>query len=252
MKCVSLYWHIFQAQQLFIILQVLQSLQIPAIWLHRHSHHPWPVRKQFIRDHVWRGRLKPGCRIVGSVTIVWLTTEADDQSSLHCMIVSTDVICDRIGRRDASRVGGCSKTFSIHRANLDGLRWSEAYCLLPLYSVEKEMQHCWALAAMRAVWVASSLKSGALDNWTASLDTWSVWSDQKTQRMLILCFLCRPIHCNTWRGQPCTNYIHYSFLTFRETALSAEIWMELPPLGVPNAGGVSIIDDFWQITWYSS
>jgi len=48
-------------------------------------HGPWPVRKRFIIDHVWRGRWKPGCRIVGSVTIVWLTTEADDQSSLHCV-----------------------------------------------------------------------------------------------------------------------------------------------------------------------
>ena len=28
-------------------------------------HEPWPVRKQLIRDHVWRGRSKPGCRIVG-------------------------------------------------------------------------------------------------------------------------------------------------------------------------------------------
>jgi len=33
---------------------------------------------------------------------------------------------------------------------------------LPLYDVEKEVQYCWALAAMRAMWVAGSLKSGAL------------------------------------------------------------------------------------------
>jgi len=70
----------------------------------------WPVRKRFIRDHAQRGRLKPGCQIVGSVTIVWLTTEADDQSSLHCVTVSTDVVSDHIGRRDASRGGGCSKS----------------------------------------------------------------------------------------------------------------------------------------------
>ena len=38
-------------------------------------HGPWPVQKWFIRDHVWQGRLKPGCRTVGSVTIVWLTIE---------------------------------------------------------------------------------------------------------------------------------------------------------------------------------
>jgi len=50
-------------------------------------HGPWPVRKRFLRDHVWRGRSKPGCRIVGSVTIVWLTTEARDQSSLNCVII---------------------------------------------------------------------------------------------------------------------------------------------------------------------
>ena len=31
----------------------------------------WPVQKRFIRNHVWWGRSsKPGCRIVGSVTIV--------------------------------------------------------------------------------------------------------------------------------------------------------------------------------------
>ena len=54
------------------------------------------------------GRSKPGCRIVGSETIVWLTTEADDQSSLHCVTVSTDVTSDHIGRRDASRGGGRS------------------------------------------------------------------------------------------------------------------------------------------------
>jgi len=40
--------------------------------------------KWFIRD-IWLGRSKPGCRIVGSVTVVWLTTEADDQSSFHCV-----------------------------------------------------------------------------------------------------------------------------------------------------------------------
>ena len=84
-------------------------------WARRHLcklawHGPWPVWKQFIRDHVWRRRSKPGCRIVGSLTAVWLTAEADDQSSLHCVIVSTDVMSDHIGRRDASLGGGCLKT----------------------------------------------------------------------------------------------------------------------------------------------
>ena len=44
--------------------------------------------------------------IVGSVTIVWLSTEADDQSSLHCVIVLRDVMSDPTGRRDASRGRG--------------------------------------------------------------------------------------------------------------------------------------------------
>ena len=84
-------------------------------------HGSWPVRKRFNRDHVWRGRSKPGCRIVGSVTMVSLTTEADDQSCLHCVTVLTDVKSDRIdhiGRRDRSRGAGCSKIMkdiNIHR-----------------------------------------------------------------------------------------------------------------------------------------
>jgi len=73
-------------------------------------HGPWPVQKQFSRDHVWRGRSKPGCWIVGPVTIVWLTTETDNQSSLHFVIVSTDVMSDHTGHQDASLGGGCSKT----------------------------------------------------------------------------------------------------------------------------------------------
>jgi len=76
-------------------------------------HGPWPVRKRFIRNHVWWGRLKHGCRIVGSVTIVWLTTEADDQPFLHCVIVSTDVMSDHIGHRDASRRGGCTSRWHV-------------------------------------------------------------------------------------------------------------------------------------------
>ena len=47
-------------------------------------HGPWPIRKRFIRDDVWWGRSKAGYWVVGSVTVVWLTIEANDQSSpLH-------------------------------------------------------------------------------------------------------------------------------------------------------------------------
>ena len=45
--------------------------------------------------------------------MVWLSTEADDQSSLHCVTVSTDVMSDHSGRQHASRGGGCSD-ISIH------------------------------------------------------------------------------------------------------------------------------------------
>jgi len=75
----------------FMVCRSLQSQK--GDWARPHLcklawHGPWPVRKWFIRDHVWRGRSKPGCRILGLVTIVWLSTEADGQSSLHWVIVS--------------------------------------------------------------------------------------------------------------------------------------------------------------------
>jgi len=90
----------------------------------------------FSRDHVRRQRSKPGCWIVGSVTVVWLITEPDDQSSLHCVTVSTDVMSDHIGRQNTSLRGGWSKASAY---SLDGLSmiWStpkleqlQAPCLL--------------------------------------------------------------------------------------------------------------------------
>jgi len=94
---------------LFMVCRWPQSLE--GDWLRPHlcrfaQHGLWPVRKRFNGDHVRRGTSKPGCRIVGSVTILWSTTEADDLSSLHCVTVSTDVMSDHIGYGDASR-GGC-------------------------------------------------------------------------------------------------------------------------------------------------
>ena len=82
-------------------------------------HGPGPVRKRFIGDHVGfdKGdRNLAVCQRVGSVTIVWFTTEADDQSSLHCVIVSTDVMSDHIGRRDACMpCRWILKDISVHR-----------------------------------------------------------------------------------------------------------------------------------------
>ena len=48
------------------------------------------IQSDFVNGHVSTTWFMV-CRIVGSVTLVWSTTEADDQSSLHCVIVSTDV-----------------------------------------------------------------------------------------------------------------------------------------------------------------
>ena len=117
-------------------------------------HGPWPVRRWFNRDHVWWGRSKPGCRIVGSVTIVWLTTEeADDQSSLHCAIVSTNVISVHIGRRDASRRGRYSKTSAHTQGSLDGLQWFEAYCKLPLKLPGGATDDFWQVRSSSRPWI---------------------------------------------------------------------------------------------------
>jgi len=107
---------------------------------------PWPVRKRFIRDHVWQGRSKPGCLIVGSVTIVWLTTEADDQSSLYCATVSIDVMSDRIGCRYASRGDGCSNTpayIYISQFGWASMIWSIlSVAALPLWRVMIALCSC--------------------------------------------------------------------------------------------------------------
>ena len=88
-------------------------------WVRPHScklaqHGPWPVRKWFTKDHVRQGRSKPGCRIVRSVTIVWLTTEADDQSALHCVTVLTDVVWPYLASR-CKPWRWMLKYISIHR-----------------------------------------------------------------------------------------------------------------------------------------
>ena len=56
-----------------------------------------------------------------------------------------------------------AQTHQHTQANVDGLQWFGACCQLPLYDVEKEVQCCWSLAAMKAAWIPGSLKSGALN-----------------------------------------------------------------------------------------
>jgi len=74
------------------------------------GHGPWPVQKRFIRDTVWRRRLKPGYQIVVSVTIVDHRSRRPVLSQLHNCVDRCHVWPDHIGCRDASRGGGCSKT----------------------------------------------------------------------------------------------------------------------------------------------
>ena len=126
-------------------------------------HGPWLVQKRFIRNHGWWGRSKSGYWIVKLVTIVWLTTEAYDQSSLHCVTASTDVMSDHIGCRDATRGGRCSNTSAYTgqfewASNNMTMIWS----LLPLtmYRRRCNIAEHWQPWELRGF--AGSLKSGTL------------------------------------------------------------------------------------------
>jgi len=68
-------------------------------------------------ETMYDGEMETWLSLVGSVTMVWLSTEADDQSSLHCVTVSTDVMSDHIGRQDASHGGGCSAKVNNNNNN---------------------------------------------------------------------------------------------------------------------------------------
>jgi len=108
---------------------------------------------------------QPGCWIVGLVAIVWLTTEANNQSSLqsslHWVIVLTDVMSDHIGRRDASHADGCSKT----SAYTGQFGWaSMIWSMLSVAALLRRKGGATLLiTGMKAAWVAGSLKSGALN-----------------------------------------------------------------------------------------
>ena len=57
---------------------------------------PWPIRKRFTGDHVWQGRSKPGCQIVGSVTIAWLTSgHRSPQPVMTCISERVAQLCCR-------------------------------------------------------------------------------------------------------------------------------------------------------------
>jgi len=45
---------------------------------------PWPVQKRFIRDHVWRRRSKPGCRIVRYMAKTMQHTDSETCTTDAC------------------------------------------------------------------------------------------------------------------------------------------------------------------------
>jgi len=55
--------------------------------------------------------LKRGFHTVASVT-VYLTTEADNPFSLHCLVMSTDVMSDCTGHQDTCHSSRWSKTLT--------------------------------------------------------------------------------------------------------------------------------------------
>jgi len=80
---------------------------------------PWPVRKRLRRDHCCRGRVKPGCRIVGSYTKWALTTGANFQDSLHWLLMSVGVTTHHRGFLDVRRCcGGLRISWWIGQHNL--------------------------------------------------------------------------------------------------------------------------------------
>ena len=78
--------------------------------------------------------------------MVWLSTEADDQSSLHCVIVSTDVMSDHSGHRHASR-GALKQFFSELHAHLQAMAVDAQ---TSAYTSDTTQQGCHA-AVMRPV-----------------------------------------------------------------------------------------------------
>ena len=99
-------------------------------------HGPWPVWKLFIRDHVWRGKSKPGYQIVGSVTTVWLTSDHRSRQPVLSPLRNRVNIC-RVWPYWVSR---CKlwrwmlKDISIHRPiwmGFIGLKHTVSCCFMP-------------------------------------------------------------------------------------------------------------------------
>ena len=83
-----------------------RSVSVSSHFLLQAPQCPCSVRKRFSRDHCYRGRSKPCCRIVGSHTRWELTTWADFQLCLHRLLMSTGCKSSHNDFLDVSRSNG--------------------------------------------------------------------------------------------------------------------------------------------------
>ena len=89
----------------------------------RHWH--WPVQKRVEQRPCVTREIETWLSDSRSVTIEWLNTEADDQSSLQCVVALTGATSDHIWRQDASCGGGCSKiSASMGQFGWTSMIWS--------------------------------------------------------------------------------------------------------------------------------
>jgi len=94
-------WHI-----IWVLPQGHRSVSLSRQFLLQAPQCLCSVRKRFSRDHCCRGRLKPGCRIVGSHTRWELTTWANFQLCLHRLLMSTGCKSSHNGFLGVSRSNG--------------------------------------------------------------------------------------------------------------------------------------------------
>ena len=112
-----------------------------------------PSKSNFVNGHV---------STMWFMVCLWPQSQEGDWARSHLCKCMSDHIGHRILGVEMQAVDMDAQRHQDTQANLDELQWFEAYCPLPLYDVQKEVQHCWSLVAMRAVCVAGSLKSDTL------------------------------------------------------------------------------------------
>ena len=90
----------------WVLPQGHRSMSVSRHFLLQAPQCPCSMRKRFSRDHCCRGRSKPVCWIVGSLTRWELTTWADFQLCLHRLLMSTGCKSSHSGFLGVSRSNG--------------------------------------------------------------------------------------------------------------------------------------------------